>query len=182
MNIIIDIGHANNTGARGALRDGSPQEEHALCSVIAKHLQAGLQEAGHVATVLDFPEKSNAEDLRLTIAAANAISGAQLGISLHCDSFDSATARGAHVCYFSETGQRIARCIAAPLCALLPGRAESIVRRTDLAVLKQTRAPWVLCECGFITNADDCALQKNQPDAISRAILRGVEQYAATVA
>lgn len=182
MNIIIDIGHANGTGAHGSLRDGTPCEEHALCSVMAKHLQAGLQEAGHAVTVLDFPERSNAEDLRLTIAAANAISGAQLGISLHCDASDNGLAHGAHVCYYSETGKTAARCIAVPLCSLLPGRAESTVRRTDLAVLKQTCAPWVLCECGFITNAGDCGIQKNQPEAIARAILRGVEQYAAIVA
>lgn len=173
MHIIIDIGHANGTGARG-----NGREEHALCAAIAKRLQAALQQAGHAVSLLDFPERSNTDDLRLTIAAANAISGARLGISLHCDASDNRRAHGAHVCYCSESGKTAARCIAASLCRLLPGRAESVVRRANLAILKETSAPWALCECGFVTHAGDSALQQNSPESIARAIAQGISDYA----
>lgn len=172
MNIIVDIGHANGTGARG-----NGCEEHALCTVIAGHLRTALETDGHTVTVIDFPARSNTEDLRLTAKTANAISGADLGISLHCDASDNETAHGAHVCYCSEAGKSIARCVAARLCYLMPGRAESVVKRSDLYILKATKAPWVLAECGFATNAGDCYMLQHQPQDIARAMARGIEEY-----
>lgn len=167
--VIIDVGHARGSGARGC-----GLEEHARCAQVAALLAERLRGAGCAVSVLDFPERGNAEDLRLTVAAANAIRGARLGVSLHCDASDGAAARGAHVCYFSEAGMAAARCIAGPLCRLLPGRAEGIVRRDDLYVLKRTRAPWVLCECGFITNAHDAAVE---PVRVAECVAAGVLDY-----
>ena len=81
---------------------------------------------------------------------------------------------GAHVCYVSATGKRIAESIARYLSTLLPGRAERVQKRTDLYILTHTRAPWVLCECGFITNPRDV---QATPEAIATAIANGVSHY-----
>lgn len=171
--IIIDIGHANGTGARS-----SGAEEHAVCATIAKHLRALLGQRGHRITVLDFPGRSNRVDLDLTIEAANAIQPvADLGISLHCDCSDNTEAHGGHVCYVGDTGRRAAENIALHLCGLMPGRAERTVRRADLAVLKRTKPVWVLCECGFISHAGDRAVQLHAPNTIARAIAVGVDTY-----
>ena len=73
-----------------------------------------------------------------------------------------------------EHCKRIAESIARYLCALLPGRAETVQKRGDLYILTATRAPWVLCECGFITNPGDV---QAGPDAIAEAIARGILKY-----
>ena len=81
---------------------------------------------------------------------------------------------GAHVCYVSATGKRMAQSIARYLCTLLPGRAEQVQKRSGLYILTETRAPWVLCECGFITNPKDV---QATPEAVATAIASGVSHY-----
>ncbi len=176
MNIALDIGHASGTGARG-----NGLEEHDVACVIARHLFAQLKDMGHTVHVLDFPDKGNTEDLNATITAANA-DGYDLGISLHCDcAHDRPNARGAHVCFYpgSVEGGLLAVCIAEPLSRLLPGRANTVQSRPGLAILKKTRMPWVLCECGFISNAGDSDIMKNNPESIAEAIAEGVREYVA---
>lgn len=175
MNIALDIGHAKGTGARG-----NGLEEHDVACVIARHLFAQLKDMGHIVHVLDFPDKGNTEDLTSTIRVANA-DGYDFGISIHCDCSDNPEAHGAHVCFYpgSVPGSRLAACIAEPLADLLPGRANTIQARPGLAILKQTRMPWVLCECGFISNAGDADIMKHHPESIANAIAEGVRDFTA---
>ena len=162
--IAIDIGHAQGTGARG-----NGLEEHAVCEVLARLLKVELTRAGHVVGVFDFPDLTNGEDLRRTVSAVNG--GAwDCGLSLHCDCADSPAACGAHVCFFSAAGRRLAEEVAGPLCDLLPGRAQRVVRRGDLYILKATRPVWVLCECGFISNARDAVLLRDSPERVAAAL------------
>ena len=194
--IIIDIGHARGTGARG-----NGKEEHARCEQIAGHLANKLRAAGYAVTVLDYPDSTNRADLVATVKAANCISRAAFGISLHMDAASKVVGyesticpgdagmrpiyeadpapHGAHICYVSNTGKQMAKAIAKWLCTLLPGRASSTVKRSDLYILKQTRAPWVLCECGFITNPEDAA---TEPEQIAECIAAGVRYYFDTPA
>lgn len=189
--IIIDIGHARNTGAVGC-----GLQEHTRCEQIAGHLRRKLEAAGYVVTVLDFPDKSNGADLVATAQAANSLTGGgdmpTFGISLHMDAAtqavdvvdeDGDTVRrwvpntephGAHVCYVSSTGKRMAESIARYLCTLLPGRAEQVQKRSGLYILTETRAPWVLCECGFITNPGDV---QATPEQIAECIAAGVRHF-----
>lgn len=168
--ILIDIGHANGTGARGQGR-----EEHSESVQLEAALNLAFKTDGYRVTTLDFPDLSNTADLTATIAAANNLR-ADFGISLHMDCSDNPAAHGAHVCYYSGAGKRMAECIARHLCPLLPGRAEQIVRRPGLAVLNSTRAPWVLVEVGFISNTADVDIATHRA-TIARAIVAGVNDY-----
>ena len=149
MKIALDLGHARGTDARV-----NGITERGVCAEVARLLRERLREAGHEADIIDFPDESNAADLRKTAAAVNA-GGYELSVSLHCDCVKSTTACGAHVCYVSTGGKRLAKCIAKLLCALLPGRAEQIVKRTNLYILNKTDCVAVLVECGFISNEGD---------------------------
>lgn len=173
MKIIVDIGHARETGARG-----NGLEEHAVSEEISKELVRELKAAGYEVVKLDFPELSNAQDLEATIKEANRM-GSDIGISLHCDSAEEAKARGGHVCYYpgSSKGRKLAEAVGVRLSELLPGRAEVVVGRKDLAVLRRTRPVWILCECGFITNPGDAEMMREHPEKIARAISEGVKDY-----
>ncbi len=168
---MIDIGHAYKTGATGY-----GVEEHDCCTVIAEHLQKLFRGTGIDADVIDFPAKSNSEDLNLTIKQANS-GGYDLGVSLHCDSASTSEPHGAHVCYYSKSGKELAEDIAKNLCKLLPGRSEKTVLRTNLAVLKKTKPVWVLCECGFITNPHDNDVIRKDPESIAVKICLGICKY-----
>lgn len=173
---ILDIGHANGTGARSL---DNAHEEHNLVTHIVDAAKKMLEEKGYGVTVLDFPEKNNTQDLNNTITAANAIHNATCGISFHMDAASSETAKGAHVCYYSTTGQKVATAIADKIITLLPGRANKIVKRDNLAVLKKTKPTWVLVECGFITNPHDCTIAVEHPEWIAKEIVDGLLSYYA---
>lgn len=173
MKIAIDVGHAAGTGARG-----NGLEEHAVVADIAAALADKLAAHGHECHVIDFPEKDNKSDLVATVKEINRIAP-DFSISLHCDASDNPAARGAHVCYVSAAGRRLAEVVASELCALLPGRAEQVVRRGDLYVLKHTVCPAVLIECGFITHQYDCYIASQRPEAVADAVAQGVEDYVA---
>lgn len=157
--IIIDIGHANATGARG-----NGYEEHALCEIIGKKLKKRLEKKDVKVTLLDFPTLSNKEDLSRTIRVANATKGVTFGISLHMDAAGNTSAHGGHVCFTSVKGRELAECLAARLVEVMPGRAVTAQKRTDLGMLNQTRSPWILIELGFITHKGDIKKLVDDPD------------------
>ena len=171
--IAIDIGHARGTGARGYV------DEHETCAMLAeevKHVLESFKVDTFQADIIDFPDKTNGGDLSATVKAVNA--GAyDVCISLHMDASANATAHGAHVCYYSKNGKRLAEEIAMRLCPYLPGRAKQTVKRTDLYVLKHTNPVAVLVECGFCTNEYDAAVVKKQAYVIARAIALGIAAY-----
>lgn len=169
--VVIDIGHAARTGATGC-----GYEEHSLMVPLAMHLEVLLRDAGHEVVVLDFPKESNGEDLQKTVDAANA-EAPDFGISLHCDWADNEFARGAHACYRSQGGKRLAQAVMKHLGKWMLGRADKINLRRNLKVLNQTKAVWVLVECGFITNPQDAVKMHNNPQVIALHIARGVIDY-----
>ena len=157
--IIIDIGHANGTGARG-----NGYEEHALCVIVGKKLKKRLEKHDVKVTLLDFPALSNKQDLIRTIRTANATKAVTFGISLHMDASSNDKAHGGHVCFASAKGREIAERVAAKLVDVMPGRSVTVQKRTGIAVLTQTRAPWALIELGFITHAGDIKKLVDDPD------------------
>ena len=86
-------------------------------------------------------------------------------------------ARGGHVCYTSVKGESMARCIAGYLCDLFPGRAEQVVKRPGLYVLRKTYAPAVLIECCFISHQEDVALFHRHMVQVAKRIAQGVGNY-----
>lgn len=171
MKIAIDIGHANRTGA-----SGNGLEEHSVSNSIASHLYYALKFYNHSVDIIDFPNKSNSDDLNATIKKANEV-GYDIGLSIHCDCSDNLEAHGAHVCYYSSSGKKLADAISDPLCSFLQGRSNKTVKRTNLAVLKKTNPVWVLIECGFISNKNDSKIMKENPEKIAEKIALGVQKY-----
>ena len=194
--IAIDVGHARGTGARGFV------DEHEMCAALAmevKNILESFKVDTFQADIVDFPDKTNSGDLSAAVKTINA-GDYDLCVSLHMDAasriagYEEMTCddgsvesvpiyepdpvpHGAHVCYYSQNGKRLAREIARRLCPYLPGRAEQVVKRTDLYILKKTRPVACLVECGFCTNEYDAALVKKQAYVIARAIALGIAAY-----
>lgn len=169
--VILDIGHANGTGARNKEKG---LEEHAINVVICAKLKAMLENYGARVQVLDFPEMDNGPELTKTVKAANAISGAKVLVSLHSDCSDSKSAKGGHVCYYGAESKQWATKLAKHIAELLPGRAEHIVNRPNLAILKVKSCPAILCEGGFISNEHDSEIQSKHPEKIAEAYFKGL--------
>lgn len=95
-------------------------------------------------------------------------------IELHMDSA-GAGARGAHV--IIKQGFKpdaVDNALADRLCAILPGRSNRIVGRSDLANPNRAAKRGInyrLVECGFITSSTDLGIFNGRMDEIARAIL-----------
>lgn len=185
MKIAIDIGHADGTGAKFA-----GQEEHDTVeafvynSLLPAFLKAGYEDTD----VIDYPDKSNTDDLNQTVTAANA-RGYHVLISCHRDAASSSVGEdgfmqphGAHAIHFSNStnGKLLANCIMneAGLANMMPGRAEVVQARDGLAILRRTTCVSVLLELGFITNKEDRDFFDNHGDKIASCIVEGVKIYA----
>lgn len=181
--VLIDVGHANGTGARSAFAD-----EHEESRRNAQELQAVLESFRvdeFEVDVVDFPQLSNGGDLSATVRAANAKEYDAL-VSLHMDCSSNADAHGAHVCYHagSVKGEWLAKEIASRLCPWLPGRSDTVQARPDrekglgsLAVLRDTRPPAVLVECGFVSNEADVQVLRNCRHELMRAVGLGIAAF-----
>ena len=171
--ILIDVGHARLTGA-----SGQGFHEHEEMEAFAPVLAEELQALGFHTTIIDYPELSNEQDLVATVKEANSLRPDFI-LSLHLDCSDNATAHGGHVCYTSAKGERMARCIAKYLCEMFPGRAERVVKRPGLYILRKTYAPAVLIECCFISHEEDMAVFHRHMRMVGKAIALGVTNYFA---
>ena len=168
---MIDIGHARMTGA-----SAHGLHEHEEMAAFAPVLAAELQEHGFRTTIIDYPELSNEEDLVATVKEANRLRPDFI-LSLHMDCSENEKARGGHVCYTSAKGESMARCIAGYLCDLFPGRAEQVVKRPGLYVLRKSYAPAVLIECCFISHEEDVAIFHRHMVQVAKRIAQGVGNY-----
>ena len=171
--VILDIGHANGTGARNKEKG---LEEHAINVVICSKLKEMLENYGAKVKVLDFPELDNGPELTKTVKEANAITGAKILVSLHSDCSDSKAAKGGHVCYRGDESKSWATKVSKYVAALLPGRSEHVVYRPNLAILKVKSCPSILVEGGFISNDHDSEIQSKHPEQIAEAYFKGLTE------
>lgn len=95
-------------------------------------------------------------------------------LELHMDSA-SPSARGGHVIVNGRyPADSYDEALASFIGAFMPGRAQALVGRTDLANSNRAAArgySYRLLECGFITNAGDLGRFNSETDALARGIL-----------
>lgn len=158
MKIYLDPGHGGpDPGAIG--RDPSEAREADIVWAVSLVLAAELEKRGADVT---FSRAFGRTGQRILLAdraaAANAIP-ADLFLSIHCNSFTSASAHGVEVLHFgSESGSQIAESIRLALQneGLVGTRAlfrdRGLKARRGLAVLRLTSMPAALVELPFVSN------------------------------
>lgn len=96
-------------------------------------------------------------------------------VELHMDSA-TASARGAHVIINAKyNADKYDKALASAMSQLFPGRAQTIVKRSDLANVNRSAAKgysYRLIECGFITNAQDVKVFNDHIDGMAQIILK----------
>ncbi|QGP93641.1 N-acetylmuramoyl-L-alanine amidase [Neomoorella glycerini] len=170
----IDPGHGgSDPGAVAA----SGLQEKAVTLAVGLVLQQLLQEAG-VAVVM-----SRTGDQDVSLADRAALFNREqvdLVISLHVNSAGTPEPNYASTFILAPGGQaeKLARLIQAEVVAAT-GWPDGGVRQANFYILRETAAPAVLVEMGFISNPDTAA-QLATPavqQALARAIFRGLAAY-----
>lgn len=164
MNLNVMAGHG--AGDPGACGNGYTEAERvrALASAIKER-------GGNSVTLLDTSRNWYADEgiNSLSIPKGDAL------IELHMDSA-VASAKGGHVIIKAGIGgaDQYDKALAASIASIFPGRAQSIVERSDLANPNRAYSRGInyrLLECGFITNSGDVQTFNSRLGEIADAIL-----------
>ena len=173
MKIFINPGHDIALDP-GAVNLNTGLREADVCLTIGQKLQAYLEHVGYETRLLQD------DDLNYVCKNANEW-GADLFVSIHCNSFANPDANGIETLHYPNSANsiRLAACIQDQLVSELELTDRGVKERADLGVLRLTAIPAVLVETAFISNPDEeqiLASTEGQ-DRIAAAIARGVTDY-----
>lgn len=183
MLVATDNGHGQETlGKRTPpFPDGSVMKENTFNRAVVGYLIVELERNGFE-TVNVAPEMTDTALSVRTTRANNA--GADIYISVHANAYGSGwnDANGIETLVYriGDNGQtQLAKLVQAKLIAETGLKDRGVKERTDLAVLRDTKMPAILCECGFMTNIDEAKLlvSDDYRRKVARAICKGVCAY-----
>lgn len=179
MKIMIDAGHGPETKGKRS-PDGRLREFH-FNSPVANEVKKHLMAIGH--TVIFSHDTKQDVPLNERTALANRLK-VDLFVSIHANAFGSGfnAVSGIETFTFhasSEGAKRLSSFVHQALL-LTTGRKNRGEKQADFAVLRDTRMPAILIECGFMTNQEELALLKSEAyqKRCARAIAFGIDCYS----
>lgn len=149
--VVIDAGHGGHD--RGGI-PGQRASEKAMTLDVARRLQARLRAAG-LRTVM-----TRNSDAFISLGQRVAIANAQRNavfVSIHFNSASRVGACGFETYYYSRQSAALASRLYSKLTHAWPSENRGL-RVRGFYVIRKTRIPAVLCECGFLTNSREAAL------------------------
>ena len=171
ISIWIDPGHGGEDA--GACANGLREKDLNLAISLA--LKNFIDERGTAQGYL-----TRSDDRFLTLderckLANNSQAGAF--ISVHCNASPNQDAKGIEVFHFagSPSGSKLAESVFKALSPL--GREGRGVKTADFYVLKNTRIPACLVECGFLTNPAEAAWITQNIRTLAKAIADALGAY-----
>ena len=155
--IVLDAGHG---GWDPGMVSGKVEEKDINLS-IAHKLQAFLEMGGAtvIITRLDDSDLANSKagDMNVRRLIANT-SHADIFVSIHQNAYATANVKGAQVFFFNESdnSQKLATFVQDRIREFVDAGNKFKPRaNSNYYVLKQTKMPAVLVECGFLTNYNE---------------------------
>ena len=176
-----DAGHGEWDPGKVA-KDGTLEKDINL--QISKHLQGYLEQSGSfvLTTRIDDKALSNKkrEDLRERKNIANN-ENVDLLISVHQNSFPKENVKGAQVFYYknSEESKKLAQCVQNRLKEISSANDREAKESKDYYILKETKMPAIIVECGFLSNTEENNNLKNEEyqKKIAWSIYLGILDY-----
>ena len=167
MKIFINAGHGGNDP--GAVSKKGTKEAD-ITKDVCSHLACKLIQNGY--NVEYFQQKTSFTE----VSKVENTSNSDLFISIHCNSAANETANGVEVLYYptSTKGKKCAQLVQSGLVEVTKLRDRGIKARTDLHVLKRTKAVAILVELAFLSNATEEKLLLENPEMFANAILKGI--------
>lgn len=183
--IVVDAGHGGrDDGCTGV----SGVKESEINLSIAKMLKADLETLGikvvmtrcdgnglYKANATNFKKSDMSERMKI-IDDANA----DMVISIHQNSYSDSSQRGAQAFYQEndEESKDFASCIQSQLLGQLPS-ARKECNKGDYYILKESKRPAILVECGYLSNIEEESLLQSDDyqQKVAYAIMCGVVKY-----
>jgi len=180
--IVIDPGHGGfdpgKTGTNG-------ENEKVINLKISQRLQEYLEQSGSYVILTRETDEALADsknaDLKKRKEIANE-SEADILVSIHQNSFPKMSAKGAQVFYYNSSakGKMLAQCIQESICTLADSSNQRQIKaNTDYYVLRTSKVPAVIVECGFLSNTEEEKKLNTEEyqEKMAWAIYNGIVDY-----
>ena len=172
MSKVIFLSPSNHgVGANKCLKEGCYEDKHTrpMAEAASKYLKASGFEV-YIA--------SKGASLATKCAESDKVN-ADLHVPIHTNAA-GASARYLMFMCLNTTGEykKLFNSIAPYLEAIYPDKKDAVfVKRTDLYEINKPNAKTFYCEMGFHTNKTDCEKFIHNPDAIGKALAKGICKY-----
>ena len=180
--IILDAGHGGKDG--GAVGVSGVQEA-GINLEVARLVESGLREAGFAVEMTRRDEGALGENKRADMEARREImrqDGVCAVVSIHMNKFRDSAIKGPMAFYMkgSEEGEKLATQVITAVCESI-GNPKRPANPGDYFVLRESVAPAVIIECGFLSNASDENLLQDpaHQKKLAAGIVAGVAAYFA---
>lgn len=178
--VFIDAGHGgSDPGAvvKRFYKDGKDLYEKKLNLDIALKVQRILQAQG-IEVVMRRTNDVFHSLSKISEMANN--SGADVFVSIHNDSFSNPSANGiANYYYYNRAdSKQVAAPVQSQLVKYTGANNRGIVER-DYSVVRETKIPAILVECGFMTNENEVAklVNNSYQELLASGISKGITNY-----
>ncbi len=187
--VVIDAGHGGFDG--GASANGLLEKDVNL--LVANKLREYVEQGGGVAVMTRKDDRSTAEpgteglsakksDLAARKSLAEQVKG-DVFVSIHMNKFPQTQYRGAQVFYGNkpQESEKLGKAIQKSLIEVVQDGNKRTAKKTDggILILKDTKVPSVIVECGFLSNPEEAALLKdeNYLQKLAWGIYLGLMEY-----
>lgn len=177
MNILLTVGHSKLKSGSITSADGTKfggGNEYTYCKSLSKYVKKYLEANGHAVTRVVCPEDTftKVTDERTYKLAIERATAYDLVIELHLNAAGTQTAQGCEVLYKSSNGKKYATKIQKQLAKVFKNRG--IVKRDNLYMLNQTKAPAIILEPFFCTNPQEWKYAVQKKAKIAKLIANGI--------
>ena len=180
--IVLDAGHGGwdpgRTGSAGA-------DEKELNMAVTDKVAGYLEKGGAKVILTRSADEALGNGKKADMAERKRIineSGGDILVSIHQNAFPSAKAKGAQVFYHadSEKGKYLAECLQENLRNRVDGSNQRQAKEnTSYYILRTTKMPAVIVECGFLSNSEEEKLlnDRDYQQKLAWAIYCGILDY-----
>ena len=184
--VVLDAGHGGEDG--GAVGSKTGVVEAGLNLSVAKLVQAGLEAQGVRVILTREGEDALAKGKKADMQARKVIMNnpdVDMVVSIHMNKFTDPSVKGPMAFYMqgSANGQRLAELVIASVCESIGVPARK-ANPGDYFIIRESPAPSVLVECGFLSNAEDEILLQDpaHQQLLADGVTAGVMAYFAQMA
>lgn len=189
LTVVVDAGHGEPDGGVAGKTTGALEKD--LNLAVALKLRTNLENAGINVIMTrtddygihskdsDSIRNKKRDDLRQRVKLANE-SGADLLISVHMNFFGVEKYSGPQVFYAAkiEESEVLAKKIRASFLEVIGSHCNREIKpvKNEIYLLRETKIPSVIAECGFLSNAKEerLLIDSAYQDKIAKALSRGI--------
>ncbi|MEG1559498.1 MAG: N-acetylmuramoyl-L-alanine amidase [Clostridia bacterium] len=179
--VAIDAGHGGFDGGATGVSTGTPESE--LNLDVAKKLKTELIKKGFNVVMTRETEDAIGVDKNSDMRKRKEILGGKnidIIVSIHMNKFSDRSVFGPMVFYMkgSLPGEAFAKCMIYEICEAV-GHSQRASNPGDYYVIRETSAPAIIVECGFLSNKSDekKLLTEEYRAILAHGIANGIMQF-----